>query len=449
MVIRNQMSKLFMGCLLFFCCFFSLSGCAAMKNWFSFVTDSNMFKTVDQLDEKDFKQFISTVKPVTDYAENQYKLARHFQKQNQHEIAVEEFIKVLKTDPEFYNAYNALGVSYDFLKQHDSAIEAYHNALKINPELDYVYNNIGYSNLLKQNFKAALKAFEKAIAINSENKIYQNNLALAQAKLGQDYSFTADSYTPEKQDILTSTLDTKQVTRKKTTEITDRLGDRQLETSPFEKPVEIKIETNYYAVQLGVYYDVNAAIKVLKKAIKKGYDRPYITKIEKNKPYYRVRFGKYQTRAEAEVVASQNLDKVGKPSLTVIETYPIDVFYTENEHLNRDSLNHGRLNHGRLNIEVLNGNGIYRMAKRVSIYFEQKGFNVGVPLNANHFNHPSTRIYYAPGYYKDAQKMAQDIPGFKIAGEFVESANLKANIRLLLGKDISLFNAELKKRLNI
>ncbi len=137
-------------------------------------------------------------------------------------------------------------------------------------------------------------------------------------------------------------------------------------------------------------------------------------------------------------MASQNLDKSGKPALTVIETYPIEVFYAEN-----DSLKNDRLNNDGLNIEVLNGNGIYRMAKRVSIYFEQKGFNVGTPLNANHFNYPATKIYYTPGYYKDAQKLAQEIPGFKVAGEFIESTKLKANIRLLLGKDISYFNAEL------
>lgn len=452
MIIRNQMSKLFMGCLLFFCCLFILSGCAAMKNWFSFITDSNRLKTVDQLDEKDFKKFMSTVKPVTDYAENQYKLARHFQKQNQHEIAVEELIKVLKIDPDFYNAYNALGVSYDFLKQHDAAIDAYRAALKINSKLDYVYNNIGYSNLLKGNFKAALKAFEKAIVINAENKIYQNNLALARAKAGQNYSLAADSYNPEKSDVnqaLDTDLDTEQFTREPISEITDKVGDGKLETPPAKTSDDVKNKINYYAIQLGVYYDVDNAIQVLKRAREKGYDRPYITKIEKNKPYYRVRFGKYQTRAEAAVLAAQNLDKSGNPALTVIETYPVEVFYAENDHLNNDRLNKDGLNNDRLNIEVLNGNGIYRMAKRVSIYFEQKGFNVGAPLNANHFNYPATKIYYTPGYYKDAQKLSQEIPGFKIAGEFIESAKLKANIRVLLGKDISSFNAELKKSLNI
>lgn len=387
MPIKNQILKLLTGCLFLLFCLFVFSGCATMKNWFSFLTDPNPVE----------KDFIVSVKPVKENTDNLYRLARHFQKQNQHEFAVEEFLKILKIDPYFYNAYNALGVSYDNLKMHDTAIDAYRAALKINPDLDYVYNNIGYSHLLKGELKAAKTAFETAVAMNASNKTYQNNLTLALAKSG--------------------------------------------EISPPETVVDNnKDEDNYYAVQLGVYYDLNIAVQMLEKAREKGYDNPYITKIEKKNPYYRVRVGKYQTRAAAEVLASTILDKGGRAALTIVETYPVEVFHAEvvaSVTLNKDV--------NSVKIEVLNGNGVYRMARRVGNYFKQKGFSVAAPSNAKHFNYPATRIYYTRGYYEDAVRLSQGIPGFEVAGKFIESAELETNIRILMGKDIVPFNKELKK----
>ncbi|MBU8849530.1 MAG: tetratricopeptide repeat protein [Desulfobacterales bacterium] len=424
MIIKNQISKLLMGCLFVFFCLFIFSGCSTMKDWFSFLSDSDTMKTAGQLNEKELKEFMADVKPVKGNADSKYKLARHFQKQNRHEIAVEELIKALKMDPNFYNAYNALGVSYDNLKQHDSAIDAYSAALKINPNLDYVYNNIGYSNLLKGDLEASATAFEKAIAINAHNKIYQNNLALVQAKSGKNISLAADSRKIEKQ-ALNPTVGKDQITREMLTDIIDTVTGKK------------KVEDNYYAVQLGVYYDINKATLTLEKARKRGYDNPYMTKIEKDKPYYRVRFGKYQTRSEAEALAAAILDKGGRPALTIVETYPLKVFHSE-------PVQYADLNKS-LKIEVLNGNGIHRMARRVGNYFKQKGLSVVTPSNAGHFNYQNTRIYYARGYYEDALELSRKIPGFEIAGKFIESTRLKTDIRVLIGKDIVPFDKELRK----
>ena len=453
MVIKNQLSKLFMGCLFVLLSLFLISGCATMNNWFSFLSDSDNSKTAEQIDEKDFNKFMTTVRPAKGNDENQYKLARHFQKQNRHEIAVEELLKVLEIDPNSYNAYNALGVSYDHLKQHDSAIDAYRAALKINPELDYVYNNIGYSNLLKGDLKVAIKEFEKAIAINANNPTYQKNLALALAKSGQnnfqaDVVLTADSYKPKKQAIHPIIV-TDNITSETLTEIIDKVTGGDLETELYDSKNATlkvsKVEDDFYAIQLGVYYDINSAINTLQQAQKKGYDCPYITKVEKAKPYYRVRFGKYQTISDAETLASKILDKQGRSALTIVETYPIKVFHAGLDEKSSDiKVNYTVLNKS-LNIEVLNGNGIYHMARRVSNYFKQKGLSVAIPSNASHFNYKTTKIYYTPGFYKDALKLSQEIPGFQVAGEFIESTKLKTNIRVLIGKDIIPFNKILKK----
>ena len=362
----------------------------------------------------------------------------------------------MEIDPNSFNAYNALGVSYDFLKQHDSAIDAYKAALKINPELDYVHNNIGYSNLLKGDLKAATKAFEKAIAINAYNKTYQNNLALAYAKSGGKINnpLIVDSQKPQRP-VINPIIATDHITRESLTAVIDQVVGGNLEEAPFDsKNANInnnisKVEDDFYAIQLGVYYDVNKAINTLQQAQKNGYDCPYITKVEKAKPYYRVRIGKYPTRSDAETLASKILDEKGRSVLTIVESYPIEVFHAElDEKYSDNKVKYTVLNKS-LNIEVLNGNGIYRMARRVSNYFEQKGFSVAVPANARHFNYQTTKIYYTPGFYSDAKKLSQEISGFQIAGEFIESTELKTNIRVLIGKDIIPFNEKLKKNLKI
>lgn len=436
MVLKIQIAKLLKGCLFALLTLFILTSCTGMKNWFSFLEDANQVKT-EQLDAKDLENMYN-VKPAKGDLDSQYRLARHFQKQSRHEIAIEEFLKILKTDPGFYNAYNALGVSYDYLKKHDHAINAYNEALKINPDLSYVHNNIGYSNLLKGDLKVSATAFEKAIALNADNKTYQNNLALVLAKSGQKPSMVADPLTVN------------QVTIKKdsiTLEILDRVIDKAVAKKK-KKPLSPKNEKNFYAIQLGAYYDLNNAVKILKMAQKKGYDCPYITKIEKRIPYYRVRFGKYKTRSDARALALKILDKKGRPALTIIETYPIDVFHAMVDKNCSDINIQYVVLQKDLQIKIFNGNGIDHMAKRFTKVLRQKGFQVIHPSNANHFNHPLTKIYYAPGNYQDAQKLARTITGFEIAGEFIESTKIRANIRILMGKDIIAFNEELKEILN-
>lgn len=475
MIHDKHISKFLVGCLLSFFCLFIISGCTSMKQWFTSLPDGDNLRTAEQLDEKDLKKFMYSVRPVHGDPDSQYRLARHFQKQGNHEIAVEELIKLLKIHPDSYNAYNALGVSYDNLKQYDLAIDAYTAALKINPDLGYVHNNIGYSYLLKGDLEAAAESFETAIALNGQNKTYQNNLALARAKAGPNTSLTADTTPLEKQE-LTPMPETVPIATETVEKDTDTVVGKTLDTI-VEKDLDTVVEKNldttldttadaskkeaiqspiknalYYAIQLGAYLDLNNAVRSLKNAQEKGYDCPYIIKIEKEKPYkpyYRVRFGKYQTREDAETLAANIMDNFGKKALTIAETYPIEVFHAKAENQCRGVNIEQIALKETLKIEVLNGNGIYRMAARVSDYFTKKGLTAVHPANAAHFNYQTTKIYYTPGYYQDARKLAEKIPGFEIAGKFIESSDLNTDIRVLIGKDIARFNEELKKSMKI
>ncbi len=431
-------------CMVFFA--FLISGCSTIGNWFSFLSDSNSSNKGNLINKKDFLSDKKTNKK----SKEQYRLARHFQKQNRHKIAVKELLKVLQIDPVNYNAYNALGVSYDNLNQHDKAIHAYKTALKIRPNLDYVHNNIGYSNLMKGDFTTAAIAFKNAIKINPDNKIFKNNLALASAKLGKHNSLPVAIDQPKKENIPSITTN-QPITQETISKPIDKALNPRLKINSDEESAPIhssKTEDLYFAIQLGVYYNINDAIQTLKTARKKKYDCPYITKVERAKPYYRVRFGKYKTRSETEAFASHIFDKNGKPALTISESYPMKVFHAKKIYKYNDIDIQQTVLNETLNIEVINGNGIYHIAERLGSLLKKKGFNVIRPLNANHFQYQVSTIFYAPGNYKKAVRLSKEIPGFQIAGNFIKSTKLKTDFQILLGKDIAPFDDELNKRLS-
>lgn len=432
--IQNVKLSLFFLVLIFF-----LSGCSTFSNWFS---SSDTSVNVNGIEKKEFKEFMTTVKPVHGDAESQYRLARHFQKQGRHEIAVEEFRKVLKIDPQHYNAYNALGVSYDRLKEFDLAADAYRAALKLNPSLDYVYNNQGYSNLLKGNLQEAALSFEQAIVLNDQNETYKNNLSLVRAKLGPE--FQPEIEIPSEQvAVLSQEIKIDPIEKSEPSELPTLIVDNSSENEIVEEAIiqpltQPKIEENFYAVQLGAYTNINRAKKHLKDAIKKGYDGPYITKVDRGKsykPYYRVRFGKFTDKRDADLLGAAIIDQNGKPAFAVVENYPIIGFCSDFQKIGTMEIEDG-VSNKEYSIEISNGNGVDLMARRVGKYLSNKGYNVKKLSNASNFNHPQTTIYYYPGFYGQAQQLTKQIPGFPKTGKLVESRQIKKNIKVLIGKDI-------------
>jgi len=281
-----------------------LTGCAGLKQWFSY---NSVF---DGANKTALEQFNRNVRPVFGDADAQYRLARHFQKQGRHKIAVEEFIKVLKIDPEYHRAYNGLGVSYDRLRAFDLAAYAYAQALALQPDLDYVYNNMGYSKMLQGDPAQAAPAFKKAVVLNRKNRLYQNNLALALSRIdpepvaGNNFSLPAPVLFP---------VETKSFP-----------GD--IAVKSVKQPEEKK---NFYAVQIGVAYNLKKAVKIMKTARVKGYPNPYINKVERgDRTYYRIRFGKFLSQSKARALATGILDKYGKPCYSVMESFPMNALYS-------------------------------------------------------------------------------------------------------------------------
>ena len=423
---------------------FFLAGCSTSSNWFSFsgrqaVTDQSGLHSVQILPDKHYSE--ATI-------EHQYKLARHFQNSGKHHIAVKELIKVLKMDPNHANAHNALGVSYDQLKLFDLAQDAYRAAVRLDPNLAHVYNNIGYSYLLSGDPEKSQSAFKKAIELDSTNATYLNNHSLLTARYGEklfprpitpfeQYS-QSNHVRPINAGDKAGITDTQKVT------VFQNGKHAEQKISPITAPKKEQ-ESNYYSVQIGAYYDLNRARRDIQGAIRKGYPCPYITQVKREKIYYRVRFGQFESMKAANDAAQGVKDAYAKSAFPVVSNFNSNSLYGKNDSGCRMPANILPEEGLKIGIEISNGNGVNRMARHVGNYLSKKGYSVAGLSNADHFNHPKTVIYYYPGFYDSAKQLVREFPELQTAGELVESTGLKNNIKVVIGKDIVPFKEKYLK----
>jgi tetratricopeptide (TPR) repeat protein len=407
------------------CALFLFSGCAASKNMLSLFfgsDDGNPGPVHTASDDR-----------ILGDPDAGYQLARHFQKQDRHGLAVDELLKVVKADPAHANAYNALGVSYDRLREFDLAAAAYREALRIDPTLAYVHNNIGYSHLLQGNLALAADAFKTAVSLDSEKPRYQNNLALAHARLGNTLAEAAAPVLPAAVAAVPAPPQAETPAGKTEPITIDDLPENDLAQAPAGAEV-------FYTIQLGVFYDLDKAMASLRKAQQNGVHSPYINKVDRGgsyKPYYRVRAGKYLDRAlAAQLAAGMQTDTPIPAYVTQIAGTPLETEMVAAQHQVMDLQPMPVIIRSNADIEILNGNGVRHMAKRFRQYLNGQGVPVARIANAAHFFHTHTVIYYSPGYYGQARQLLDRFQDIDATGKMVESSTLKPGIRIVLGRDM-------------
>jgi CRISPR/Cas system-associated protein Cas5 (RAMP superfamily) len=87
-------------------------------------------------------------------------------------------------------------------------------------------------------------------------------------------------------------------------------------------------------------------------------------------------------------------------------------------------------------IEISNGNGVNRMARRVGDYLKGKGLKVVRLTNADNFNYSGTRIYYHKGYNEQADYIAGRLPVLQNKEEIKKFERAGIKIKVLIGKDL-------------
>ena len=87
-----------------------------------------------------------------------------------------------------------------------------------------------------------------------------------------------------------------------------------------------------------------------------------------------------------------------------------------------------------IGVEVANGNGVSRLAKRVGGYLQHQGYPAARLTNQKPYTVKVSQIQYRQGFDEAARQLQSSLPGNP---EIVQSSDLRKdiNLRLVVGKD--------------
>ena len=101
-------------------------------------------------------------------------------KNNNYELAVSLFQRVVKLEPKHKMAWDSLGRAYLGLNQNEQAVDVFKKQIEIDPYHQYAYNDLGVAYQRQLKYDEAIQQFKKQIEINPLDPF-------AHASLGQVY----------------------------------------------------------------------------------------------------------------------------------------------------------------------------------------------------------------------------------------------------------------------
>jgi len=449
MIRKSPKPKLFKLCLTTIIFITLLIGCYSKETFLGQNSTPNQRDPNRKISNKDIQSFISSIKKIDGNLGAQYKQALYLQKKNKHKIAVALLKEVIKKDPFYDKAHNAMGISYDYLGNYNSAIKCYKLALKINPDLDYVHNNLGYSHLLNGNLDPAIDAFQKAIVLNENNKRYHNNLGLAYAQKGQ-FDLAIEQFILAGDEISANHKLSQFFYREGKHELARKYRQIaiQLEAAIHNKRsiVASNKSNSDYSSMLEENSSESTKLDSALKASQNLFEEEKKS-VSQNIPQYNIqkenRDNSGPDSIRDQMTLKKSIEEVsevsiqyGKSKESLVRT---DSGNKKNESLKMAIENQGIKSIQYLaepEIEVSNGNGINRMATRLGNYLRNKGLNVILLTNADHFGYEETKIYYSEPYLHDAYKVAQQIPGWQNMEKVYKFNRQSIKIKVLIGNDL-------------
>ena len=365
---------------------------------------------------QDASNFIGSIRAHRGNADSHYELGCYLQERKRHKPAIEEFRTALEIDPSHVKCYNAMGVSYDALGDYGSAVKSYEAALAIDQKLDYVLNNLGYSFLLQGKLDLAIENLKKALDLDTGNELYRNNLGLAYAKSGQYMAAFAEF----KQIGLESKA------HYNIAQLYYRGGFYKEAETHFEQASALK--TSDPETERGL----KAAENLAKIA---GKDEEVSGGVGETSVYTE---GKQKITASPAFSRIRILEGTREQTVRIMETETLQL-YDQSQALELVSPEFSDTRKelkSETKIEVSNGNGVNRMARKVGNYLTGKGFALKYVCNASSFCHEETKIYYVKGYFQEACVLAERLPGWQRLEEVAEIRKGDAEISILIGKDL-------------
>ncbi|OGW12742.1 MAG: hypothetical protein A3G93_01190 [Nitrospinae bacterium RIFCSPLOWO2_12_FULL_45_22] len=354
-----------------------IAGCSATRTFTSWLPINIFGKQEYGITNKEVKKFIESVRTRPDDPLAAYRLAKYYLSQKQYDRAMEQFCQAIALKPDFLEAHNGLGVTYDLKGMYEESAEEYRLVLNIDPKRVSVLNNLGYSYYLQGRFEEAIKYFKKVLSLDKENRRTRNNLDFTYSKLGTGpNALSGESKTP---------ISTGKVFTQPDGNISP---ERSFSNKISVAPGLLKAEDESWML---TEFSINE-IQLKEPDFILIEESPNISRLE------------FLTPGEEE-----------KPILQA-------------------SLNQPGEGKG-FRVEVSNGNGLARMASRISEYLKVRGYRVARLTNAEHFGHKNTMIFYQEGYGQQAIALNHEIPGEQEL--LISSSNRKdIHIRVLLGRDL-------------
>ena len=109
-------------------------------------------------------------------------------KQKKYDKAVKEFLKIIKHDEKFPNAYYNLALSYQMLNQHKEALDNYAKSIELSQNEYDCYYNIGVIYLNQKNYEKALENFKKATDADGEQALAKFYIVYCNDQLSDYYA---------------------------------------------------------------------------------------------------------------------------------------------------------------------------------------------------------------------------------------------------------------------
>jgi Flp pilus assembly protein TadD len=405
--------------------------CSSLREFVGWNPHSSSTETRNPVSDDEIGSFVASVRPHRGNPDSHYAMGCSLQEKKRHKLAIREFEQVVVLDPSHVRAYNRMGICYDFLGDSPRAIQNYKKALSMDPDLDYVHNNLGYSYLLQGNPDAAIEAFQRAIALDAENKRYHNNLAMAYGEKGQfDLAFEEFKQAeggPKAYRNLALLLYQKGHYKEAATNLGKALAASFPETDKQKEEAKIEVPTG--PARHG-------------RSERQVFARPIIS-IDRGEQSDTAK----EDEAVAEIVPEDGEGMVGQTEDTFQTVVFVPIPKSKNVVISKEKTEQKEPDTPpEAGVEVLNGNGVNRMAARVGGYLRERGFLVLSPKNADHFDHQETKIYYCIGYLQDAYRVAQQIPGYQNMEKAEQLKRANAKIKVLIGRDMIPFDEVFRMR---
>lgn len=321
------------------------------------------------------------VTPQMSAAQSSYALARQAHEMGQLNTAARHYRRVLDLDAGHVGALNGLGVILAQDGRTAEAIELLVKARDLDPQAGHVQNNLGYTLLREQRLDEAEVALRMARELQPLSQQTLRNLALLdKARSEQAVAVAAALQMMEAVDVAPP------------------VGDAAAAAGPDSpQPSIVAVAPQVYELRMsGALSGLPTADPARPVAL-----QPEVREI-----------------AEVQPMPSP------QPGHRLVFTRELASF-TRSVNTPAD---------GASRLEVSNGAGVERLARRTADRLEREGVVAARLTNASHFRFPQTRIEYLPGQDAAVKAVADRLP---VQVKLVPVARLDRNmsLRLVLGKD--------------